>query len=64
MGGEEVGGQVDAVAVEVFTDVADEVGQLERLAESGCVRGGFFAGGHVAEDRNIWRPMTAAEPCM
>ena len=54
--------QVDAAPVEVLSDVAEEVGELERVAEvarrpraSGC------SGSRIG---SIISPMTAAEPSM
>ena len=63
VGGEFVGGQVDPSALEVFVDVAQEVGELERLSERGGVRRGLLRGADRARaPEAICSPMTSAEP--
>ena len=55
--------QVDAAAAQVLGDVADEVGELEGLAEGARVRPAArsSSGSRIG---TICSPMTAAEPCM
>ena len=60
-----VGGQVDAVAVEVFADVAQEIGELEGLAErGGCGFGLARRGTTVPRTGSSCRPIAAADPRM
>ena len=54
-------GQVDAAAAEVLGYVADEVRELEGVAE---VRAWPRRGVERPEDRHHRRPITAAEPCV
>ena len=54
--GELVGGQVDAAAVEVLADVAQEVRELERHAERGGGRLGLRARHDRAQDRQHLQP--------
>jgi lycopene cyclase domain-containing protein len=56
--GHRVGGQVHPAAVDVLGDVAEEVGQLERLAERDGVRRGLLArhAGGGAQDRQHLQP--------
>ncbi len=56
VGGEFVGGQVDAAAAQVLVDVADEIGQLERLSERGGIRRRVLAGADGAQDGQQLQP--------
>ena len=57
-------GQVLAAAVEVLVDVAQEVGQLERLAEGAGRARGRRPGPRGSRIGSIISPITAAEPSM
>ena len=50
MFGQLVGGQIDPPSLQVFVDVAQKVGELERLSQCGGVGRGLFASRHRAED--------------
>ena len=51
VGGQFVGGQVHPSALQVFVDIPEEVGQLERLSERGGVRRGILARADGAQNR-------------
>ena len=56
VGGELVGGQIDPAAAQILVDVAQEVGELERLSERGGVRCGVVARADGAEHRQQLQP--------